>query len=63
MLLVVVPDELLIEREVHLMGRDGGLVVLDDVDLVRHFFQRSKVLLNGLIHQNITICQIEYLAL
>ena len=41
------------------MGCNRALVVLRHVDLVDNFLQRSKILLNGLIHQNVAVSQIE----
>ena len=63
MLLVIVAHQLLIQREIDLVGSDGALIIFGHIDFMCNFLQRCKVLLNGLIHQNITICQIEYLAL
>ena len=49
MLLLVVPDELLIQGEVHLIRRDAAGIVLGHIDLVDGLFQRCKVLLDGLV--------------
>ena len=61
--LAVVAHQLLIKREVHLVGGDGAAVILCHINLVRHLFQRRKVLLNGLIHQNVPVSQIQHLSL
>ena len=62
-LLVVVSHQLLVEGEVHLVGGDGAGVIFGHIDLVSHLLQRGEVLLDGLIHQNIAVRQIEHLAL
>ena len=45
------------------MGSNGASVIFGNVDLMNHLFQGGKVLLNGLIHQNIAVSQIEDLFL
>ena len=59
MLLLVVPDELLIQGEVHLIRRDAAGIVLGHIDLVDGLFQRCKVLLDGLIDQYVSVSQIQ----
>ena len=63
MLLIVIPYKLLIQREIHLVGGNGTWIILCHIDFVNRLFQWSKVLHDGLIHQNIAICQIEHLSL
>ena len=61
--LIIVTHQLLIQGEVHLVGCDGALIVLGNVDLVRHLLQRREVLLNRLIHQDVAVSQVKNLAL
>ena len=58
-LLVVIPDELLIQGEVHLIGRDAAGVVLGDADLVDGLFQRREVLLDGLANQHVAVGEVQ----
>ena len=62
-LLIVVSHQLLVEGEVHLVGGDGAGVIFGHVDLVGNLLQRGEVLLDGLVHQDVAVRQIEYLAL
>ena len=59
MLLVIISHQLLVQREIYLVGCDGIGVVIFDIDFVNGFLQRGKVLLDGLIHQHIAVCQVE----
>ena len=59
MLLVIVAHQLLIQREVNLVGRDGAFVIHRHVDFVGNLLQRGKVLLDGLVHQNVPVRQIQ----
>ena len=63
MFLIIITHQLLIKGKIHLVRSDGSFVILCNVNFVRHFFQRGKVLLDGLIYQNIPVCQIENLSL
>ena len=63
MFLVVVSHQLLVEGEVHLVGGDGAGIIFGHTDLVGHLFQRGEVLLDGLVHQDVAVRQIEHLAL
>ena len=63
MFLVIIAHQLLIQREVNLVGRDGAFVVLRHVDFVGDLLQRGKVLLDGLVHQNVPVRQIQNLSL
>ena len=63
MLLVIIAHQLLVQGKIHLVGGDGAFIVLGHIDLVGDLFQRGKILLNGLIHQNVPVGQIEDLAL
>ena len=63
MFLVIIANQLLVQRKVDLMGGNSASIILGNVNLMNHLFQGSKVLLNGLIHQNITVSQIEDLFL
>ena len=63
MLLVVIADQLLIQGKIDLMGGNGALVVLRNIDLMDDLVQRCEILLNGLIHQNIAVRQIQDLLL
>ena len=58
-LLVIISHQLLVQREIYLVGCDGIGVVIFDIDFVNGFLQRGKVLLDGLIHQHIAVCQVE----
>ena len=62
MFLVIVTNQLLIQRKIHLMGSNGAFIIFGHIDLVNYFFQRSKILLNRLIHQNITVSKIQNLS-
>ena len=59
MLLVIVTHQLLIQGEVHLMRGNGAFIVFRHIDFMSHFFQRGKILLDRLIHQNITVSKIK----
>ena len=61
--LIVVSHQLLVEGEVHLVGGDGAGIIFCHIDLVGHLFQRGEVLLDGLVHQDVAVRQIEHLAL
>ena len=61
--LIIVTHQLLIQREIDLMRGNGTFIVFRGVDLMNHLFQRCKILLNGLIHKDITVSQIENLFL
>ena len=63
MLLIIVSHQLLVQREIHLVGCDGAAVVPGDVDFVDNLLHRRKVLLDGLIHQNNPVGKIEDLPL
>ena len=63
MLLIIVSNQLLIQRKVHLMRGDGAFIISGYVDLVNYFFQRGKILLNGLIYKDVSIRKIQHLAL
>ena len=61
MLLIIVTNQLLIQREIHLMGSDGTLIILGNIDFMNNLFQRSEVLLNRLIHKNIAVSKVKNL--
>ena len=63
MFLVIVTNQLLIQRKIYLMGSNGTLIILGNINFMNNLFQRSKVLLNGLIHKNITVSKVKYLSL
>ena len=63
MLLIIVPDKLLIQRKIDLVRGDGVLFVLCHVDFVDYLFQRGKVLLNGLVNQNVAVREVKHFAL
>ena len=50
MLLPVFADKLLIQGEIDLIRREGGLVVFRDVELVDDLLQRFEILLDRLVH-------------
>ena len=56
----LLPDELLIEGKIEFVGRIGVLFVLLIIDLVNGVCERFEVLLYRLVHQDISIGQIEY---
>ena len=59
MLPVIVADQLLVQRKIHLVGSNGGFVVLGRLDFVCDLFQWGKILRSGLVHQHIAVRQIE----
>ena len=63
MLPIIVTHQLLIQGEIHLVGGDGIPVVLRHIDLVDDLFQRGKILPNRLIHQNVSVGQVENFSL
>ena len=63
MLLIVVAHQLLIQGEIDLVGSNGAGVVPGNIDLVNDLLQRGEVLLDGLIHQDIAVGQVENLTL
>ena len=63
MFLIVLAYQLLIQREIYLMGSDGAFVILCYINFMDDLFQRCKILLDGLIDQNVSVSQIENLAL
>ena len=63
MFLVIVAHKLLIKGKVDLMRGNGCAVILRKVHLVNDFFERGKILLNGLVYKNVAVSQIEDLAL
>ena len=63
MLLVIVAHQLLIQREIDLVGSDGALIIFGHIDFVGDFFQRGKILLDRLIHQNVPVSQVKNLPL
>ena len=58
----VIPGELLIKREIDLIRGNCDRVVFRKVDFVDRLFQRGKVLLDGLVYQNVAVGQIEDLS-
>ena len=63
MLLIVVAHQLLIQGEIDLVGSNGAGVVPGNIDLVNDLLQRGEVLLDGLIHQDVAVGQVENLTL
>ena len=59
----VISGELLIKGEINLVRGDRNGIIFSKVDFVDRFFQWGKVLLDGLIDQNITVGQIENFSL
>ena len=51
--------QLLIKGEIDLIRRNGLWIIFGIVNFMRDLFQRGKVLLNRLIYQNVSVCQIE----
>ena len=58
----LIASQLLVKGEIDLVGCDRGGVIFCEVDLVDNLLQRGKVLLNGLIHQYISVGKIQDLA-
>ena len=60
-ILVLPVRQLLIQGEIHLIGRDCGRVILGKVHFMNDLVQRGKILVDGLIHKNIPVRQIQHL--
>ena len=60
-LLVVIAHELLVQGEIHLIGGERHRVLFGGPDLVGDLPERGEVLLDGLVHEDISVCEIEHL--
>ena len=56
----IAAGELLVEAEVDLVGSQAVAVIAGEVDLVHHGAERREVLLDGLVHQEVAIRQVEH---
>ena len=52
--------KLMVQREIDLMGSDGCRIILGEIDLMDRFLQRSEVLLDGLVHKDVSVRQIKH---
>ena len=59
----LVPDKLLIEGEIYLMGRDRGAVVFCKIDLMDNLFEWLKISAYRLIDKIIAVGKVKYLLL
>ena len=59
MFFALVTNQLLIQRKINLMRGDGAGIIFAYVDFVCNLFEGSKVLLNRLIHKDITVSKIQ----
>ena len=60
---VFIACKLLIKRKINFMRSDGNRIVLGEIDLVNRLFERSEILLYGLIDKYIAVGEIQHLAL
>lgn len=62
--LIILPVcQLLIQREIDLIGGDGYRIILGKIDFMNRFRQRCKILLNRLINKNVSVSKVKYLFL
>ena len=62
-LLIIVPDKLLVEREVDLVGGDGVPPVLREVHLMDDLLEWGEILLDRLVHEVVAVGEVEDLTL
>ena len=63
MFLVVVPDQLLIQGKIDLVRCDRIFLIFCEVDLMYDLLKRCKVLLDRVVDQVITVCEVQDLPL
>ena len=61
MFFALIPNELLIQREIDLMRSNGTGIILGNIYLVYDLFQWSKILLDRLVYQYITVGKVKNL--
>ena len=59
----LVANQLLVQGEIDLMRCNGAGISSSGVNFMNDLFQRSKVLLNGLVYKNIAVSEVQDLAL